>query len=210
MRLVFIGPPGSGKGTQSKRLIDYLQIPHLSTGEMLRAARLAGDRDAILAETYMSQGNLVPDPIVMKIVKFRLDSPDCQCGCMFDGFPRTIIQAQELDKILEEAGCPLELVIELRADQAELERRMLYRAAIERRTDDTPETIANRIEVYHRQTSPLIEYYHSQGKLVSVDAMRSADEVFAEIKAAVDAKCQAHKSDCNGPAKATAPVESNV
>lgn len=193
MRLVFIGPPGAGKGTQSKRLLEYLGIPHLSTGDMLRKAIARGEGEGMVAEQYMAQGKLVPDEIVMRIVERRLNDADCACGSLFDGFPRTIIQAAALDKLLTEAGTPLEVAVELKVDEEELMRRMLYRASVERRPDDTPETIAQRLEVYHRQTWPLIEYYRDRGKLVSVDAMRSPDEVFADIKQAIDDRCTAHR-----------------
>ena len=186
MRLVFIGPPGSGKGTQSKRLLAYLGIPHLSTGEMLRGAKLRSESEGQLAEQYMSRGQLVPDPIVMKIVGQRLLQPDCARGCLFDGFPRTLNQARSLDQFLREANTPLDIVIELKADEGELMRRMLYRATQERRSDDTPETISRRIEVYKRQTAPLIEYYREQGLLVSIDSMRQPDVVFSEIKTALE------------------------
>jgi adenylate kinase len=186
MRLVFLGPPGSGKGTQSKRLLAYLGVPHISTGEMLRDAKSRGESEGILAEQYMREGRLVPDPIVMKIVGLYLERPECARGCLFDGFPRTLNQARALDQCLEDAKTPLDLVIELRADEGELMRRMLYRATQEKRSDDTPETINSRIEVYKRQTLPLIEYYREKGLLVSIDSMRGPDDVFADIVHAVE------------------------
>lgn len=192
MRLVFIGPPGAGKGTQSKRLLEYLGIPHLSTGEMLRQAISSGHSEGVVAEHYMSQGQLVPDEIVMRIVEHRLKQDDCARGCLFDGFPRTLHQAAALDRLLAKTGTPLDVVVELKVNESELMRRMLYRASVERRADDTPETIARRLEVYNRQTSPLIAYYRDQGKLVSIDSMRSADEVFADLKRAVDERCKGH------------------
>jgi adenylate kinase len=189
MRLVFIGPPGAGKGTQSKRLLEYLGIPHLSTGEMLRQSIACGESEGLVAEHYMSQGKLVPDEIVMRIVEKRLEQPDCRGGCLFDGFPRTLHQAAALDKLLTEKGAPLDVAIELKVDEEELMRRMLYRASVERRPDDTPDTIAKRLEVYRRQTSPLINYYRGCDKLVSIDAMRAPDEVFVDIKRSVDNCC---------------------
>lgn len=190
MRLVFIGPPGAGKGTQSKRLLEYLGIPHLSTGDLLRRAIANRESEGLVAEHFMSQGKLVPDEIVMRIVERQLQQPDCSRGCLFDGFPRTIHQALALDKLLSEKAAPLDVAIELKIDEEELMRRMLYRASVERRPDDTPETIANRLEVYRRQTSPLINYYRERAKLISIDATRSADEVFADIKRAVDNCCR--------------------
>jgi adenylate kinase len=194
MRLVFLGPPGSGKGTQSKRLLAYLGIPHVSTGEMLRESKLRGESEGHLAEQYMREGRLVPDPIVMKIVGHQLEQPECAKGCLFDGFPRTLNQASALDQCLEEAKTPLDLVIELQADEGELMRRMLYRATQEKRSDDTPETINARLDVYKRQTAPLIQYYRNKGLLVSIDSMRAPDDVFADIKNAVDRCCTNHST----------------
>lgn len=185
MLIVFVGPPGAGKGTQSKRLLDHLQIPHLSTGELLRAARQNSPLGRLAAQ-YMDRGQLVPDPIVLSMVGEELDKPAFSRGCMFDGFPRTIQQAKSLDDSLRQRGTPLSMVIELKADEAELVSRMLRRAAAEKRTDDTPETIGRRMEVYHRQTEPLLDYYRKQGLLVSIPAMGTPDEVFALIRAAVD------------------------
>jgi adenylate kinase len=193
MRLVFIGPPGSGKGTQSKRLLQYLGVPHLSTGEMLRQAIANGESEGAVAELYMSQGKLVPDEIVLRIVERRLQQEDGRKqGCLFDGFPRTLPQAAALDSLLGQASTPLDLALELQCNQEELIRRMLYRASVERRSDDTPETISRRLNVYRQQTAPLIEYYRQQGKLVAIDSMRSPDEVFADIQRAVDS-CQQKK-----------------
>lgn len=187
MLIVFIGPPGAGKGTQSKKLLDYLQIPHLSTGELLRAAKQNSPLGRLAAQ-YMDRGQLVPDPIVLSMVGEELDKPAFSRGCMFDGFPRTIQQAKSLDDSLRQRGTPLSIVIELKADEAELVSRMLRRAAAEKRVDDTPETIGRRMEVYHRQTEPLLDYYRKQGLLVSIDAMRTADEVFESIRESVDKK----------------------
>ncbi len=187
MLIVFIGPPGAGKGTQSRRLLDYLQIPHLSTGELLRAAKQSSPLGRLAAQ-YMDRGQLVPDPIVLSMVGEELDKPAFSRGCMFDGFPRTIQQAKSLDDSLRQRGTPLSIVIELKADEAELITRMLRRAAAEKRADDTPETIGRRMEVYHRQTSPLLDYYRKQGLLVSIDAMGSPDAVFEMIREAVDKK----------------------
>lgn len=186
MRLVFIGPPGSGKGTQCKRLLAYLGVPHLSTGEMLRDAKSRGESVGTLAEQYMTRGQLVPDPIVMKLVGMRLLQPDCAQGYLFDGFPRTLNQARSLDQFLAELQAPLNLVLELQADDSELMRRMLYRATFEKRSDDTPETIARRIEVYKQQTAPLIDYYRERNLLITVNSMQETDVVATEIKRAVD------------------------
>ncbi len=188
MFLVFIGPPGAGKGTQSKRLLEYLRIPHFSTGEMLRAAKHQDSDLGRLAAQYMDGGSLVPDDVVMGMVLERLKEPDYAGGCLFDGFPRTLQQARALDAALKARGTPLDAVIELKGDEKELISRMHKRAVAEQRVDDNPAVIAQRMGVYIRQTSPLLGYYEKQGLLHSVDAMGSPDEVFSQIKNGLDAK----------------------
>ena len=186
MLLVFIGPPGSGKGTQSKRLLDYLHIGHLSTGDLLREAKAAGTPLGKLAAEYMDFGRLVPDNLVLEMVAEKLDDSHYQAGCMFDGFPRTLAQARSLDEMLANRGTPLDLALELRADKDELITRMLKRAAAEGRADDNPQTIAHRFEVYRQQTAPLLDYYRFKGVLSVIDAMGTPDDVFARIKPAVE------------------------
>lgn len=186
MLIVFIGPPGAGKGTQSKRLIDYLRIPHLSTGELLREARASGSSLGQLAAQYMDQGRLVPDPLVLAMVGEKLQEPQFTKGCLFDGFPRTLQQARTFDESLKQRGTPLSMALELRADENELTARMLRRASAERRIDDNPQTITHRMEVYRQQTAPLIDYYRFRAILAVIDAMGSPDEVFDRITAAVN------------------------
>lgn len=186
MLIVFIGPPGAGKGTQSKRLLAYLGIPHLSTGELLREAKSKDTPLGRLAAQYMDHGRLVPDPLVLEMVGERLNQPQYTKGCMFDGFPRTLAQARSLDDSLRQRGTPLTLALEMKADENELISRMLKRAAAEKRVDDTPQTIAQRMDVYKKQTAPLLDYYRNQGLLTSIDAMGSPDEVFERIKVAVE------------------------
>ncbi len=186
MLIVLIGPPGSGKGTQSKRLLTHLQIPHLSTGELFRQAISQDTPLGRLATQYINDGRLVPDPLVLELVGECLNRPEFARGCLFDGFPRTIQQAKSLDESLAQRGTPLALVLEMRADESELTSRMLKRAAAEKRVDDNPQTIAQRMEVYKKQTAPLLDYYQKRGVLATIDAMGTADEVFERIKIVVD------------------------
>jgi len=188
MLIVFIGPPGAGKGTQAKRLLAYLNIPHLSTGELLREAKDKGTSLGALAAQYMDHGRLVPDPLVLAMVAEKLQDSQFAQGCLFDGFPRTLQQARSLDESLARRGTPLTLALELRADEDELVARMLKRASAERRPDDNPETISHRMEVYRQQTAPLLDYYRFRGILTPVDAMGTPDEVFDRIKTALDRK----------------------
>lgn len=186
MLIVFIGPPGSGKGTQSRRLVERLRIPHFSTGELLRAAKQQDSPVGQLAARYMDEGKLVPDPIVLGLVGEELAKPAYERGCLFDGFPRTVQQAEALDAALEQRGTPLDLVIELRVDEEEITKRMLERAKHEGRADDNPATIRQRMEVYRRQTAPLLDYYRRTGRLCTVDAMGTPDEVFGRVCQGID------------------------
>ncbi len=188
MLIVFIGPPGAGKGTQSKRLLEYLKIGHLSTGDLLREAKAAGTPLGQLAASFMDQGRLVPDNLVLDLVAEKLTQPKFAAGCLFDGFPRTLAQARSLDESLAIRGTPLDMALELRADKDELIARMLKRSAAEGRADDNPQTIAHRFEVYRQQTTPLLDYYRFKGILSVIDGMGTPDDVFTRIKTAVDRK----------------------
>ena len=181
MRIVIIGPPGAGKGTQAQRLVDDLQIPHLSTGEMLRAGRDAGTELGLLAAQYMDHGQLVPDELVMGVVDQRLQQQDCQNGYLLDGFPRTVPQANALNELLTQRNTKLDLVLELNVPEEELIERLLRR----KRPDDTRETIAERLQVYQKQTSPLLEYYSARGLLASIVGQGTADEVYEQLSEAV-------------------------
>jgi adenylate kinase len=183
MRIVFIGPPGAGKGTQCKRLVDFLGIPHLSTGEMLREAKAQDTALARWIASYIDAGKLAPDHLVMRIVAQRLKAPDCKTGVLFDGFPRTLIQAQLLDDHFADEGMRLDIALELRVDEEVLIERILKRAETSGRVDDNRETIHERMRVYQTQTAPLVNFYQKQGKLAVVDGELDPDTVFAHIQA---------------------------
>lgn len=185
MLVVFLGPPGAGKGTQAKRLINDLEIVHLSTGELLRAAVAQGTRLGEQARDFINRGQLVPDHVVVDLIAARLSQPDCDHGCLLDGFPRTLPQARALDHMLADQDRQVDLAIALHVDRDELQRRLAGRAHVENRADDSPETILERLDVYKRQTEPLIDYYRRQGVLTDIDAVGDPDIVFRRIRAAV-------------------------
>lgn len=182
MRMVFIGPPGAGKGTQAERIIKRYNIAHLSTGDMLRAARDAKTEIGIEADKYMSTGQLVPDQVVIGIIAERLKAQDCQGGFLLDGFPRTIAQAESLDKMLAEANAPLNVVLELKVHEDELFNRLAGRG----RADDNPEAIRQRLVSYSNQTMPLVEYYTKQNLLKSIDGIGTIDEIFERATKILD------------------------
>jgi adenylate kinase len=181
MLIVFLGPPGSGKGTQAQRLKEYLGVAHLSTGEMLRDAEDTplGRR----AARYMLAGQLVPDDVVVGIVVDRLSEKDCSRGCLFDGFPRTVPQAEALDRMLADRATPLDLVLALDVPDERLIERLVSRG----RPDDDRQTIAERFRQYESLTAPVLDYYRRRGILRQIDADGTPDEVFARIREAVDA-----------------------
>jgi adenylate kinase len=183
MRIVFLGPPGAGKGTQAKRLKDYLHICHLSTGEMLRGADEAGSKLGREAASHMNVGKLVPDEVVVGIVSDRISEKDCALGCLFDGFPRTVPQAEALDRMLDDRGMPLQLVLALDVSEPQLVDRLLARG----RPDDDRETIRERFRQYHQWAEPLLDYYRRKGILRQIDASGTPDEVFTKVRSAVDA-----------------------
>lgn len=193
MFVVLFGAPGAGKGTQSIRLREYLQVPHLSTGEMLRAAKASGTELGLTAARYMDEGRLAPDELVVGVVCERMEQPDCCRGCLFDGFPRTVTQARLLDEYLSRRRGRVGVVIDIQVPLAELQRRMLERSRKERRVDDTPETIQRRLEVFHTQTAPVLEYYQEHDALESVDGIGDPDTIFARILQAVER----HRHSCD-------------
>ena len=184
-RLLIVGPPGAGKGTQAAMIARALGIPHVSTGEMLRGQVARGTDLGKRAKVIMDAGDLVPDEIVIAMVKERLAEGDAACGFLLDGFPRTAAQAEALDR--EVADRPLEMVLCLEVGEYEVVRRLLKRAEIEGRSDDTEETIRNRMAVYRAQTEPLIAYYRRKGILRPVEGVGSIEETFSRIAAALAA-----------------------
>jgi adenylate kinase len=187
MRLILLGPPGSGKGTQAQRLVERHGIVQLSTGEMLRAAVAAGTPVGLQAKDIMAAGGLVSDEIVVSIISDRIEQPDAKKGFILDGFPRTVPQAEALDELLKHKHMKLDAVIELRVNESALLERVEKRAAETRargedvRLDDTPEVLTKRLASYRSLTEPLIHYYSERRKLITVDGMMSIEQVTREI-----------------------------
>ncbi len=215
MNLILLGPPGAGKGTQAKRIEEARGLVQLSTGDMLRAAVAAGTDVGNKAKAVMEAGELVSDDIVIGIISERIDEPDCENGFILDGFPRTVAQAEALDKLLAEKDKTLDIVIEMQVEDDPLVGRITGRftcakcgegyhdefkkpardgicdkcggTEMTRRADDNEETVRSRLAAYHEQTAPLIDYYGKKGVLKSIDGMKAIDEVTSQISAVLDA-----------------------
>ncbi len=190
MRIVFIGPPGAGKGTQAVRLADHLGIPHLSTGDILRSAKRAGTDLGKRVAPIMDAGGLVNDELMLGVVRERLAQDDCGGGFLLDGFPRTIPQATGLQQMLQQSAQQLDYVIELRVADDELKKRLerRFHEMENPRADDQPEAIPKRLAKYHSETAPLLDFYRGRDRLLkTIDGIGSIDEVFDRILAAIAA-----------------------
>jgi len=215
MRLILLGPPGAGKGTQAQRLLAKHRIVQLSTGDMLRAAVAAGTPVGLRAKSTMERGELVPDDVVVAIIVDRIGKSDARRGFVLDGFPRTVPQAEALDRLLAERGLKLDAVMELKVDEGILLQRIEKRAAEmtargeKIRSDDNPEVLRERLSAYRKQTAPLVDYYASKGMLKSVDGMASIDDVTAAIAGHLEplrprrAKLARRKAKSRKPARRT-------
>ena len=185
MRLVLLGAPGSGKGTQATRLREHLQVPHISTGELLRAAVASGSALGLQAKAVMEAGNLVSDDIVLGMLEERLLRPDTGNGFILDGYPRNLAQAHALDGLLDRIGQPADVAVQLDVASELLVDRLSGRAKLEGRADDSPDAVRKRLAVYSEQTAPVVDFYRNQGKLACVHGEGGMDDVFVRILEAI-------------------------
>jgi len=186
VNILLLGPQGSGKGTQAKRIAEEYGIPHIATGDMLRAAIAEGTETGKKAEPIYNRGDLVPDDLMIELIRERLQQDDAKDGFILDGFPRNHAQAEALDEMLREIGRELDVVFALQVSDEVSRGRLLERSRLEGRDDDTPEVIDNRLRIYHEQTEPLVEYYRTRGHVVPIRGDRPIAEVFAEIQSALE------------------------
>ena len=185
MRLVLLGAPGSGKGTQAARLKQYLDVPHISTGELLRAAVAAGTPLGLQAKAVMEAGNLVSDDIVLGMLEERLQQPDTARGFILDGYPRNLAQAHALGDLLGKLNQPIDIAVQLDVDTELLVERLAGRAKAEGRADDSPDAVRKRLAVYQSQTAPVVDFYRNLGKLAHLDGVGTLDAVFTRITEAL-------------------------
>jgi adenylate kinase len=186
VNILLLGPQGSGKGTQAKRIAAEYGLAHIATGDMLRGAIAAQTPLGRRVRPIVERGELVPDELMVALIRERLADDDTRDGFILDGFPRNVAQAEALDAMLREIGRELSIVFELQISDDECMRRLLRRAQQEGRLDDTPEVISRRLEIYHEETEPITERYRAEGKLVGIHGDRPINEVFAEIQAALE------------------------
>lgn len=187
LNLVLFGPPGAGKGTQSDKIIKTYDLEHLSTGEILRAEIATESELGQIAKSFIDKGELVSDEIVINMVKSKITTEKNETGYIFDGFPRTVKQAEELDKILAGVNAQISGIIALDVDQQELEKRLATRSKVSGRSDDTNMSIIrNRLDIYNRTTLPVLDFYKKQGKLQLIDGMGTIEEIFLRIKSAIE------------------------
>lgn len=188
MRMIFMGPPGAGKGTQASVVAGRFGVPAISTGDIFRANVSEGTPLGLEAKRYMDAGEYVPDSVTNEMVRNRIAEPDAEPGFLLDGYPRTLAQVEELDGMLADAGQALDAVVVLTVDAEELVQRLLKRAETSGRSDDTEDVIRHRQDVYTEQTAPLIDVYRDRGLLLEVDGLGEVDEVSARILAALDGR----------------------
>jgi adenylate kinase len=183
VNLLVLGPQGAGKGTQAKLISADFTIPHISTGDMFRAAIASGSALGKRVEPVLASGQLVPDDVTVALIRDRLSEPDAADGFVLDGFPRNLAQAEALDEMLAEIGRHLDVVLFFDLSDEVATERMLARAASENRADDTPEVIAERLRIYHEETEPIVSYYRVAGRLAQFDGDRSIEDIYADVEA---------------------------